>query len=417
MVGHRVGGAAKGAVASSAIVGSITGAAAANVAITGTVSIPLMKREGYAPHIAGATEAAASTGGTILPPVMGVAAFVMVAITGIPYATIVLYSAIPALIYFFAVYCQIHFYALRHDLRGTPRHLCPNVGETLRAGWFFFTPLIVVVFMVYRDYSLARIALIAIVIVMVISLVNRRRRVSIIELLLNLADGTKKSLPIIVVAGPVSIMASAILLPGTGLKVGGLLIDTAEGHLFFTLAIIFGIAYLLGMGLTVVPVYVMLATLAGPALIHLGVPVLSAHLLLTWWGQASNVIPPVALASYVAAGIARASVWETGMAAVVKASALFYLPLLFVYQPALLLYGSSLDIVFVVGSIVAGVLVMSAGIEGYFGGPIQIPLRLLCGALGVALMVVQSPLVIVALVIMVIGLFVLSRKMSKRANE
>jgi TRAP transporter 4TM/12TM fusion protein len=276
LVGHKVGGTAKAAVASSAVIGSITGSAAANAAVVGTVTIPLMKAAGFKPHVAAGIEAAASTGGTILPPVMGVTAFLMVALTGIPYSTIAIYSAVPALLYFLFVYAQVHFYARRNGLSGEPRSQLPPIGPTLKSGWHYIIPVVVVVAMVWFNYSLAFTALVAIGATLVTSWVRADSRMGPREILDCLAQGAQHALPIMAVAGPVAIMSECLLVPGTGLRLTGLIISTGHGSLAATLALVYAIAYVVGMGLSVVPAYLILATLAAPALIQLHVPVLAA---------------------------------------------------------------------------------------------------------------------------------------------
>ncbi|MCG6122961.1 MAG: TRAP transporter fused permease subunit [Microvirga sp.] len=365
LVGSRAGGTAKAAVASSTIVGSITGSAAANVAISGSMTIPLMKSAGFKPHVAGGIEAAASTGGTIMPPVMGVAAFIMVALTGIPYSEIVIYSATPALLYFFFVYMQVHCYARRNDLVGSPRETLPPVGRTLMAGWYYVAPVLVIAAGIFIGYSLAFIALLGIIATLVVSQLSRTHRMGPRDILHALAEGTKQALPIIVVAGPVAIIAQCLLLPGTGLRITGMIVSVGAGDLALTLGLVFVVAYILGMGLSVVPAYIILATLAAPALVRLDVPLIAAHLIVMWWGQASNITPPVSLASYVAASIAKAPLWRTGWAAVVKGAGLFLIPVLFAYQPGLLYAASPLENAVTIGSIIVGIVMASGGIEGF----------------------------------------------------
>jgi TRAP transporter 4TM/12TM fusion protein len=391
LLGRRAGGGAKAAVASSLIVGSVTGSAAANVAITGVLTIPLMKRTGYAPHIAAATEAAASTGGTVMPPVMGAVAFIMVALTGIPYATIALLSAIPALVYFLCVYFQVHFYARRHGLSGLAPEEVPNARAIWRRGWVFLAPLLLVAVLVFMGYSLARVALLGMVSCVLCSWFVPAKRMGLRAILESLAEGTKSGLTIIAVAGPVSVMTLAILLPGTGLKITSLLIDLGGNSVALTLAIIFVIAYVLGMGLSVVPAYIILTTLAAPALIRMDVPVIAAHFVVMWWSQASNITPPVALASYVAANIAGSPLWKTGNAAVVKGAGFFFLPLLFVYQPAFLFDGSALEIGAAIGSVLIGVVMICAAIEGYLVRALNLGFRLAYGAAGSLLIIVHEP--------------------------
>lgn len=414
VLGHRPGGAAKAAVASSAIVGSVSGSAAANVAITGVISIPLMKRCGYSPHVAAATEAAASTGGTILPPIMGTAAFIMVALTGIPYATIALYAAVPALLYFTNIYLQVHFYAKRNGLKGLPKVECPKFWPTLWRGWPLLLPVVTVIAMVYLGYSLARTALFAIGATIVCSWWNSATRMGPRAIGAALVDGTRNGLSIIAVAAPVSIMTLAILLPGTGLKITGMLIGLADGNLAVTVAIIFVIGYILGMGLSVVPAYIILATLAAPALIRLDVPVIAAHLLVMWWGQASNITPPVALASYVAANIADAPLWKTGNAAVIKGAGLFFLPVLFVYQPGFLFVGGAASIAVTLLSIVAGVVLISAAIEGYLTRRLEAATRVVYGALGSGLIVANEPVTVAALMALAAAFFVFETRRAAR---
>jgi TRAP transporter 4TM/12TM fusion protein len=365
LFGTRVGGTAKASVFSSAIIGSITGSAAANAAIVGTVTIPLMKSAGFKAHVAGGIEAAASTGGTILPPVMGVAAFIMVALTGIPYSTVATYSILPAFFFFLCMYSQVHFYARRNGLSGTPRSELPPRRATILSGWYYVAPVAVIVTMVFLHFSLAFTALCAIGSAFVASWVRSSSRMGWRATLETLAQGSEHALPIMVVAGPVAIMSECLLLPGTGLRVTGMIIDLAHGNLAITLLLVYIIAYVLGMGLSVVPAYIILATLAAPALIQLHVPVLAAHLLVIWWSQASNIKPPVALAVYVTSSIAKSGLWETGWAAVLKAAGLFFIPVLFVYQPAIFFNGSPLSIAITFATISIGIIACAGAIEGF----------------------------------------------------
>jgi TRAP transporter 4TM/12TM fusion protein len=415
-LGRRPGGGAKASVASSLIVGSVTGSAAANVAITGVLTIPLMKRTGYAPHIAAATEAAASTGGTVMPPVMGAAAVIMVALTGIPYATIALLSAVPALVYFLCVYLQVHFYAKRHGLAGLPAAEVPAFWAVWRRGWVFVAPLVVVVALVFAGYSLARIALLGMVTCVLCSWLDRRTRMGWRAILDALAEGTKHGLSIIAVAGPVSVMTLAILLPGTGLKITGILIDLGGSSIALTMGIIFVIAYILGMGLSMVPAYIILTTLAAPALIRMDVPVIAAHFVVMWWSQASNITPPVALASYVAANIAGSPLWQTGNAAVVKGAGLFFLPLLFVYQPGFLFEGSALEIASTIGSVLVGVLMISAAIEGYFTRALNAGFRIAYGVAGGLLIIAHEPHEVAILLVLAGALHAFDRWNARRAS-
>ena len=389
ILGTRAGGGAKAAVGSSFITASISGSASANVAITGSITIPMMIRTGYRPAVAGGIEAAASTGGTVMPPVMGASAFIMVALTGFSYGKIVLFATAPALLYFLNVYLQVHFYARRNGLKGLPADDCPGFRETLKSGWMFLVPIAVVVVLVYLDYSLRRVGLLAIASVIVATWFTSRK-MGPRDIVAAMADGAKSSLPIIGIAGPVSIIAGAVLLPGTGIRVTGLIIDLADSNLAFTVLFIFIIGYILGMGLSVIPAYVILATLAAPALIQLGIPVMAAHLLVLWWGQASNVTPPVALAAYMAAGISKERLWPVCNVAMVKGMAIFYLPVLFVYQPGLMLEGTAVEICLTIGTLAVGGLAISAGVEGFFYTSLSAIMRLIAIVIGIALVLMHG---------------------------
>lgn len=416
LVGDRTGGTAKAAVASSAIIGSITGSAAANAAVAGSVTIPLMIAAGFKRHVAGGIEAAASTGGTVLPPVMGVAAFIMVSLTGIPYTTIALYSAVPAILYYVCVYAQVHFYASRNHLSGMPRSELPPLGPTLASGWYYVAPIVVIVTMVALNYSLAFTALAAIVASFLTSWFRKATRMGIRATLGAMASGAQQALPIMVVAGPVAIMSECLLLPGTGLRVTGMILDVGHGNLEVTLLLVYVIAYVLGMGLSVVPAYIILATLAAPALIQLHVPVLAAHLLVMWWSQASNIKPPVALAVYVTSSIAGSPLWATGWAAVLKGAGLFFIPVLFIYQPSILFNGTTVEIVLTLTTVTAGIITFAAAIEGYFRRPLSIPARILFGIGGIALLLNYSLIVFaVAVAFVAAGYFLSEAQWRARA--
>lgn len=392
LFGSRVGGSAKAAATSSFIMGMISGSASANVAITGQVTIPLMKQNGYSPAVAGGTEAAASLGGTILPPIMGASAFIMVALTGIPYIRIALYALIPAVLYYISVFMHCHFYAAKHALSGEKKENLPDLKETLKTGLHFILPILVLIFFLFRGESLQRVGLYSIISVVILSYVRKETRLSIKKILNALADGSKTALPIVAVAGPVGIISSSVLLPGMGLRVSGMIINMTGGSLALTILLIFIIGYILGMGLSIVPAYILLATLGAPALINLGIPVVAAHLLVLWYAQLSTITPPVCLGSYVAAGIAEAPFWETGMQGVIRAAAIFYLPVVFVYQPSLILIGETSDIILTVLAVLIGVFAIVGGAEGYVLRKMNIPSRIVVIAAGLLLFTIPLPL-------------------------
>jgi TRAP transporter 4TM/12TM fusion protein len=365
ILGRKPGGGAKAGVLSSFIVGSVTGSAAGNVAITGAITIPLMKKTKYESYVAGATEAVASTGGTILPPVMGAAAFIMSAITGRSYLDIIKIAAIPGILYFCSVFMHTHFYALKRGLSGLPKEDMPNIWKTIKGGIQFILPLIVLIGSLIYGLSLNKVAMNAILAALITSYIRKETRMSIKDILAALSQTGKTALPILAVAGPVSIISAALTLPGTAVRLSGSLVSLTDGNLLF---LVFGIAligYILGMGLDATAAYMVMATFAPAAMANLGVPVLSAHLLALWYGQLSNITPPVAMASYVAATIADANIWKVGMKAVTMGLALIYLPAVWIFRPELVLTGSPLAIITTVTFTLFGIMLLVSGIEGY----------------------------------------------------
>lgn len=379
LLGRKTGGCAKAAVVSSFIVGSVTGSAAGNVAITGTLTIPLMKRTGYEAHVAGATEAAASTGGTILPPVMGAAAFVMAAIIGRSYAEVIAVAAIPGVIYFISVLAHTHFYASRRGIGGLSEDQLPDVKTTLRKGVQFFLPIIVMIYSLSSGFSLTRAGLLSIASVFVASSLRKETRMSFRTIANALISGAKTALPIVAVAGPVSMVSQALVLPGMAVKFTGQLVTFTGGQLGLTLVVVALVAYVLGMGLDSTAAYLVMATFAPPALVQLGVPLLPAHLLAMWFGQLSNVTPPVAMAAYVASSISEANMWKVGMTAARMALALLYLPIVWVYRPALVLQGSVFAVLLTSAIVLAGVVLLVAAEEGYLLGPMKVWQRVAAG--------------------------------------
>ncbi len=235
------------------------------------------------------------------------------------------------------------------------------------------------------------------------------------ETLSALSDGAQHALPIMAVAGPVAIMSECLLLPGTGLRVTGMILDVAQGNLEITLLLVYIIAYVLGMGLSVVPAYIILATLAAPALIQLHVPVLAAHLLVMWWSQASNIKPPVAMAVYVTSSIAGSGLWPTGWAAVLKGAGLFFIPVLFIYQPPILFDGTPVQIAVTLTTITAGIIFCAAGLEGFFRHALSVPARVVFG-LGGTLLLLGYNVLSLSIAVAVIAIAILLSEMQWRAQ-
>ncbi len=382
-VGTLRGGPAKAAVISSFILGSLIGSSTANTAITGTVTIPLMKRSGFRPHVAGGIEAAASIGGQFMPPVMGAGAFLMVGLTGTPYLEVIKISAIPAVLFFFSVFVLVHFEACKEGLEPLSREEMPALGATLRNGWLFLTPIGVLIFFLVRGASPSRAAFYTLVTMALPALAYGRNRAP--RLFLNaLTRGSQDSLFIGATAAVVGIIVAAIVLPGMGLKFSYLVMQLSHGYLPLAIVLIAAASYFLGMGLTVVSSYLVLVTLAGPALIDLQVPLITAHLLVFWYSQNATITPPVCPSSYVAAALAEADLWKTALYSLKMGLGLYYIPILFVYTP-LLFTDTLLRTAWTAGAIALGIVALSATLQGFLVQRLKIGARVTLGVVALAL--------------------------------
>lgn len=368
--GRSPGGPAKVAVFASAIFGSISGSSLANIVSTGTFTIPLMKRVGFRPHIAGAIENTASLGGQLLPPVMGAGAFVMAEITGVSYATIIGIAAIPALIYLFSIILVVHFEARKYGIQGLPLSEIRSAWTVLREGWFHVVPFIVLLWLLIAGFSPDYCAVMSIASVVVINwgrvahakITGGDRPTFVFDLkniLLTLVDGTRNSLIVGGAAACVGIIVGMIALTGLGLKMSLLLIDLSQGNLFFALVLVAITSLIMGMALPITASYLVVVVLAGPALEQLGVPLIAAHMIVFWLSQDSNITPPVCLGAFVAASIAQANPWQTGWASFRFAKMLYVMPALFAFTP-ILFSGETADVFWTIGSAVIGTIAFSA---------------------------------------------------------
>ena len=367
LTGHRVGGPAKSAVIASAIFGSISGSPSANAASTGVLTIPLMIRSGYTPKFAAATEAVSSTSGQILPPVMGAIAFVMAEWTGNTYAAIVQAAAIPAILYIAIIYASVHFHARRENV--IPIDLPTQKLFTLFiSGWFYIVPITVLclgLFLFRFPPQLA--AGLALPSVVLVSFLNKDRRMWLTPY--RIADCLVSSLSswktLAIISGAVGIMVGAMQLSGVGIKVSDFVIDLSGGNLIVLLILIGFAALIMGMGLDAIPSYITLATLLAPALMALGVSAVGAHLYVVYWGLASFFTPPLCIAVFITAGIAKSEVWETGWEAVRLGLGAFLVPFAFVLEPGLLMDGTLPDIVRAALTALVGAVCLSTGLRGF----------------------------------------------------
>jgi len=387
-MGRYRGGSAKAAVVASSLFGTVSGSAVANVMTTGIVTIPLMKASGFARTRAGAVEAVASTGGQLLPPVMGAAAFIMAEFLNLPYAEVALAALLPALLFYFAVFVQIHLYAARAGLRPLTRDERPKMGVTLRRFWMFLIPIALLIYLLFVARWQPELAAFAATIATVAAggvYDWRNLRPSV---LLDVLVSTGRSLiEIVVVTAVAGVIIGVLAITGLSFSLGMAIVDLSGGSTMLLLVLTGLAAIVFGMGMPTTAVYIVMATLIAPALVQGGIVPIAAHLYLLYFGVLSMITPPVCLASFAAASLARAPFMATGWQSVKLGAVALLVPFLFVASPALLLQGDSLlETGLALATGIAGCILLGAGIEGYLRGPLSAGLRVLSALAGVALL-------------------------------
>ncbi len=335
LMGRTTGGPAKMAVFASGIMGSVSGSAVANTVGTGSITIPMMKRIGFSSKFAGGVEAAASTGGQLMPPIMGAGAFIMSQWTQIPYLTIVGVSFIPAIMYFLSVAFFIHLRAKRRGIEPLTKDEIPNIWEVLKGGWNFFIPIGVLVGLLMMDYTPTFAACGGIVSIVLASWLNKKTRMGPKQIMDSLAMGATNMVTTGVILLCSGIIIGVVLMVGMGIKFSMIITELSHGSLMLTIVLVALASLVLGMGLPVTASYIVLAVLAAPAMTMLGTSKLAAHMLIFWYSQDANVTPPVCLAAYTAAGISGSNPLETGLESWKLAKGLYLIPLLFCYSPLL----------------------------------------------------------------------------------
>ncbi len=364
LLGRARGGPAKVAIVASGLMGSINGSAAANVVTTGTFTIPLMKRVGYKPHMAGAIEAVASTGGMLMPPIMGAGAFVMSEFTGISYWHIALVSFVPAVLYYMYLYLMVDYQARNLGLSGLPKSELPDPRHELKQGWYYLLPVAVVIYLLVNGYSPGATAFWGIVGCVALSWVRKDTRMGLKEIGDALVKGTVQSLTVGATVGTIGIIVGVVYLTGLALKFSSLLLALSGGILPVAILLVGVAAYVLGMGITATTSYVILAVLAVPALQELGVEVLAAHLIVYWMSLIGNINPPVCLAAFAGAAIAQADPMKTGWTAVRFGQPLYIIPFLFAYTP-ILFNGPTPEVIRAIAGAFLGIYMVAGFTQGY----------------------------------------------------
>lgn len=385
LVGRARGGPAKVAIIASSFFGMISGSAQANAAGVGMITIPLMKNVGYRSEFAGAVEAAASTGGQIMPPVMGAAAFIMAEILGVPYLRVVEAAFIPAVIYYTALLFSVDFEAARARIPGLKREEIPSIRKLLREGWLYLVPIVVMIFLlVVVKWTTTKSAVYSLLSTLVVGFLQRQKKFGANEIIEAVRDGARGIISVITACACAGIVVGIVNLTGLGLRFSNIVVSAAGGNVVLLLMLIMLASIVLGMGLPTTPAYLVLAVLGVPALQTLGVPLLAAHMFIFYFGCISMITPPVALAVYVAAGIAKANFWKTGINAVKLGIAAFIVPYFFIFNPPLLFQGPLLSVLWTAVTAAVGAALLSGAVIGWFMGDIGIPERivLLASALG-----------------------------------
>jgi len=381
LMGRMRGGPAKAAVAASGLFGSISGSATANVVATGTFTIPLMRKTGYRPAVAGAIESAASTGGMFMPPVMGAGAFLMAEMLHKPYADIVKIALVPATLYFFAVFVMVHFEALRTGIGAIPPEDRIPAWSVFRRGWYYVLPILVLFYVLFSGSSASLAAFYAIASFLALMAVRyfgrgefRRFFATLFDAL---ADGGEKSLIVGSTAGPVGIIIGIALLSGVAFKFSALVMSYTFGYQWAALLLVMFATFVLGMGITVTADYLILALLAVPGMAEIGIPLVAAHFCVFWFSQSSNVTPPVCMAAFAGASLAGAHPYSTGFHAMRFSAYLYIMPFMFVYSPILMPNGFSAQVVYCWTILFLSVLPFAAGAMGYLFGPLRLLQRVL----------------------------------------
>ena len=429
LTGSTRSGPAMTSVLSSGLMGSISGSSVANTVTTGAFTIPLMKSVGYKPHYAGAVEATASTGGQIMPPVMGAAAFIMADFTGFPYISIVKAAIIPAVLYYIAVGTMVHLEACKLGLKGMPRESLPKVSNILRKQGYLTLPLIAIIFMLIKQYPPTMAALTGIIIGVVVafaaSLIKKDDSFTPKDILGAMEAGAKGAVGVACACACAGMIVGVVTLTGFGLKIAEVIVLIAKGKLIPTLFLTMIASIILGMGLPTTAKYIVLATMAVPAITKLGVNLMSAHLFILYFGVVADVTPPVALAAYAGAGIAGANSMKTGIQAFKLAIGAFIIPYIFVINPHLIMVDSVagttvnwLPITAAIPTIITaliGTICLAGTVESYLFGNLRIWQRVIL--LGAAFALLDPKLLTDAIGLGALAVIFVTQKLLNKNND
>lgn len=410
LMGHKPGGPAKVAVIGSALFGSISGSAVANVMTTGPITIPLMKRTGMSPTYAAAVEACASTGGVLAPPIMGAAAFIMASFLGVPYATIVAAAIIPTLLFFVGLFFQIHFYALKSNLQGLPQEELPSLKKTLKEGWHYIFGIVVLVYFLFVRRLDSWAPFYASATLVALSMISKEDRLGFRDLIHLIYEYGVTVGRIVALLAAVGLVIGALSRTGVALSFSRELVIITDS--VFVVLLTGALAgFILGLGMVSVAVYIFLAIVMVPALIRLGVDPMAAHFFVLYWGVVSFITPPVSLASFTAAAIANADAFKTSLHAMRLGGMLYILPFFFVYNPAMLGQGSWGEILKLLIVGIAGLYFIAAGYEGFLPilGSLNIFVRVIFFIGGMLMVLPELTTSVIGIVIVSLTIIVMKK--------
>jgi len=389
LTGKYRGGPAKAAVVASGIMGTISGSSFANVAGTGTFTIPLMKSVGYKPEFAGGVEAASSAGGQIMPPIMGAAAFIMAEMTGVPYGKLIIHAAIPAILYYVSVFLMVDLEAAKMGLKGISKEELPKFFQVMKEGAFLLLAPFSIVYMLIAGYSPIKASYTAVLVVIVASFLRKNTRLSPRRFLDALDKGARNSLSVIAACAVAGIIVGVVTLTGLGLKFADLIVTLSHGQMYPALFLTMVASIIMGMGMPTTALYIILGSMVAPALVQMNVPIVAAHLFIFYFGCMASVTPPVALSSYLAAAIAKGDSVKTALNGLKLALAAFILPYIFALSPRLLLLDTNVtQALIATGTAILGVVALASCLENYFFGKLRVYERVL---MAVAAIVLMSP--------------------------
>lgn len=416
VAGRRIGGPAKVAVFSSALQGTISGSSVANVVTSGAFTIPMMKRLGYRPEFAAAVEASSSTGGQIMPPIMGAAAFLMAEFINVPYFDIAKAATLPAILFFAGIWIMTHFEAKKLGLRGLTKEELPDKKEVLKKVYLLL-PILIIIGALMSGFSAERSAIIGILSTIAVGAIRKETRMSLPDILEALASGARTALGVVAATACAGIIVGTVTLTGIGLKLANGLIDMAGGQIFLTLFFTMIASLILGMGTPTTANYIITSTIAAPALVQLGIPALAAHMFTFYFGIVADITPPVALAAFAASGIAKSKPIQTGVESTRLSIAAFMAPYIFVLSPQLLLINTTFfESLWVMTTSTIGMIGVGAGLIGFWMSKLN-PLERILAIAGGVLAVIPGIETDIAGFCLLAAVFALSYRKGRKQTQ